>query len=203
MAYPRNSIGPWQIAEMDVHLINEIFRQIEEHVGTLEGMTQGRVGNIAWHTHETDETGGQISHDLALTDVSDNDHHPKIHTHGDDDGSGDVDHGDLTGLADDDHSQYILGDRADWTDLTDGGDTTLHTHSSGGGSSSTTTVDDNNFVDGDGTTQPFELIIIQKNIQITELAGGHALRLRAMEPVATGWNDDPQMVFYDGDVLLY
>ena len=129
MAYPRNSIGPWQIAEIDVHLINEIFRQIEEHIGTLEGMTQGRVGNIAWHTHETDETGGQISHDLALTDVSEDDHHPKEHTHGDDDGSGEVDHGDLTGLLDDDHTQYILGDRADWTDLTDGGATTLHSHS--------------------------------------------------------------------------
>lgn len=207
MAFPRPSIGPWQIAEIDVHLINEIFRQIEEHIGTLEGLSQGRVGNIAWHTHETDATGGQISHDRALTDVSDDDHHPKIHHHDGSDGSGTTDHGDLTGLGDDDHTQYLLasaaGGRAafatNWTDLTDGGDTTLHTH---GGSSSTTT-DDSSFADGDATTQPWEVILIDKNIQITELAGGHAVKLRAMEPVATGWVDDPQMVFYNGDILLY
>lgn len=37
-------------------------------------------------------------------------------------------HGDLSGLLADDHTQYILGDRDDWTDLTDAGETTLHTH---------------------------------------------------------------------------
>jgi len=41
------------------------------------------------------------------------------------------DHGSLGGLADDDHLQYILGDRAQWTDLTDGGETMLHTHPGG------------------------------------------------------------------------
>ena len=200
MAYPRPSIGPWQIAEIDIHLLNEIFRQIEEHVGLLEGLSQARVGNIAWHTHETDATGGQISHDRALTDVSDDDHHPKIHHHDGSDGSGTTDHGNLTGLGDDDHLQYILGSRADWTDLTDGGDTILHTHSSGGSSSTSTTTTD---IDGDATTQPWEVILIDANIQITELAGGHAIKLRAMEPVATGWADDPQLVFYGGDILLY
>lgn len=43
-----------------------------------------------------------------------------------------ADHGALTGLTDDDHGQYILGDRADWTDLTGGGATTLHSHAAGG-----------------------------------------------------------------------
>lgn len=47
-------------------------------------------------------------------------------------GAGITDHGALTGLEDDDHPQYILGDRASWTDLTDGGATTLHTHTGGG-----------------------------------------------------------------------
>lgn len=54
-------------------------------------------------------------------------------------GSGVTDHGALTGLADDDHLQYLLasdaGGRAafatNWTDLTDGGQTTLHTHDHG------------------------------------------------------------------------
>ena len=41
---------------------------------------------------------------------------------------GGVDHGVLSGLGDDDHSVYIVGSRPDWTDLTDGGDTSLHTH---------------------------------------------------------------------------
>lgn len=47
-----------------------------------------------------------------------------------------ADHGALTGLADDDHTQYLLASAAtdrttfatNWTDLTDGGATTLHTH---------------------------------------------------------------------------
>ena len=51
-------------------------------------------------------------------------------------GVGTTDHGELTGLADDDHSQYLLAsaatDRAtfaaNWTDLTDAGDSTLHYH---------------------------------------------------------------------------
>lgn len=51
-----------------------------------------------------------------------------------------VDHGTLSGLSDDDHIQYLLasaaGGRAtfatNWTDLTDGGGTTLHTHTSSG-----------------------------------------------------------------------
>jgi hypothetical protein len=52
------------------------------------------------------------------------------------------DHGDIPGLTDDDHTQYILvtdleADRATinsyWEDLTDGGETELHTHAGGGG----------------------------------------------------------------------
>lgn len=50
---------------------------------------------------------------------------------------GSLDHGsDLAGLGDDDHTQYLLASDAtdrttfasNWTDLTDGGDTTLHDH---------------------------------------------------------------------------
>ena len=48
-----------------------------------------------------------------------------------------IDHGSLGGLSDDDHSQYLLASAAtsraafaaNWTDLTDGGATTLHSHS--------------------------------------------------------------------------
>ena len=55
-------------------------------------------------------------------------------------GSSVTDHGGLSGLGDDDHTQYLLasdaGSRAafaaNWTDLTDGGETTLHTHDHGG-----------------------------------------------------------------------
>lgn len=53
------------------------------------------------------------------------------------------DHDDLTGLADDDHAQYLLASAAtdrttfatNWTDLTDGGATTLHSHAAGGSDS--------------------------------------------------------------------
>lgn len=51
-------------------------------------------------------------------------------------GGGVTDHGALTGLSDDDHTQYLLASQAtdrstfstNWLDLTDGGSTTLHTH---------------------------------------------------------------------------
>lgn len=51
-------------------------------------------------------------------------------------GGGATDHGTLAGLSDDDHSQYLLASQAtdratfttNWTDLTDNGATTLHTH---------------------------------------------------------------------------
>jgi hypothetical protein len=54
---------------------------------------------------------------------------------------GDIDHGNLQGIADDDHTIYPLVtdfevDRAtiqtNWTDLTDGGETALHSHSGSG-----------------------------------------------------------------------
>jgi hypothetical protein len=55
-----------------------------------------------------------------------------------------LDHGSIQGLGDDDHSKYPLvtdfeADRAtigtNWTDLTDAGETALHTHASSGGGS--------------------------------------------------------------------
>ena len=54
-------------------------------------------------------------------------------------GAGVSDHGALTGLSDDDHPQYLLASdatnratfAANWTDLTDGGPTTLHSHAAG------------------------------------------------------------------------
>ena len=61
-----------------------------------------------------------------------------------------IDHGSLGGLSDDDHSQYLLASSAtsraafaaNWTDLTDGGGTTLHTHSLDHGSALTGLADD-------------------------------------------------------------
>lgn len=35
----RQSIGPWQIAEMDINLLNEVFRQITEQIDILRGLT--------------------------------------------------------------------------------------------------------------------------------------------------------------------
>lgn len=55
-------------------------------------------------------------------------------------GEGISDHGLLTGLMDDDHLQYIIGDRADWAELTGGGETALHTHPVTGGLTVSTPV---------------------------------------------------------------
>ena len=58
------------------------------------------------------------------------------YTNGGSSGIGSIDHGALTGRGDDDHSKYLLASDAtsraafatNWTDLTDSGATTLHTH---------------------------------------------------------------------------
>jgi len=58
------------------------------------------------------------------------------YTNGGSSGIGSIDHGALTGRGDDDHSKYLLASDAtsraafatNWLDLTDSGDTTLHTH---------------------------------------------------------------------------
>ena len=48
--------------------------------------------------------------------------------------AGQLDHGlALTGLSDDDHPQYVLAGSANYIDLTDGGATTLHSHTGGSG----------------------------------------------------------------------
>jgi hypothetical protein len=35
----RSSVGPWQIAEINVELINEVFRQITDQIDLLRGLT--------------------------------------------------------------------------------------------------------------------------------------------------------------------
>lgn len=58
MAASGPSIGPWEVSDMEVHAINEVFRQIEEQITLLRGLrndllaAQGRLISIASHTHE-------------------------------------------------------------------------------------------------------------------------------------------------------
>ena len=171
MAFPGPSIGPWQLVELDIHIINEVFRQIEEQISLLRGLrssttvsssgTGTATISIGQHTHESAVTGGILSHDDALTDVSANDHHDKSHSHDGSDGSGslaaEIEFQDanetashisdevfggtgvtVTELADGsgdaisiaiDTSTLVETTDADWIDLTDGGTTTLHSHS--------------------------------------------------------------------------
>lgn len=96
-------------------------------------------------------------------------------------GGGVTDHGALTGLADDDHTQYLLASDAtdrstfatNWTDLTDGGATVLHSHSS---SSEATDV---SHVDGTETAHIWERILAGSNITITEIGAGEAISIEA------------------------
>lgn len=173
MAYPGPSIGPWQIPFTgkwleDMVVINEVFRQIEEQIGILRGL-RNEIGNfsIAAHSHGSSSGGGTIS----------------------------MDHGALTGLTDDDHTQYLLASQAtsraafttNWTDLTDGGDTTLHTHAggSGGGISSAdgTTLDE---AVGD-VGAPFDRIHIRHDtMESYDLASMDALQLKALQLITVG-----------------
>lgn len=173
MAYPGPSIGPWEIAELDINLVNEVFRQIEEQISILRGLRNtaltaaGVTVSVATHSHDTAAEGGQISHDTALTGVSADDHHAKLHTHNAD-GSGSLDHGILSGLADDDHTQYLIGNRTDYTDLTDGGSTVLHSHAASGAGEM-----DNQLYDANATvTRIADELIAGTGVTFTELAEG-------------------------------
>lgn len=106
MAYSGPSVGPWQISEMDINLLNEVFRQIEEQIKLLRGLgPSGTIITVGGHSHATTTSSGSVSHD-SLVDVSTDDHHAKSHVH-DGDGSGTIDHGSLSGLTDNDHTQYV------------------------------------------------------------------------------------------------
>ena len=106
MSYAGPSIGPWHVSELDVYLVNEIFRQIEEQIKLLRGLApSGTIITVGAHTHSATTTGGATSHD-DLTNVSIDDHHAKSHDHSSD-GSGTIDHGSLSGLTDNDHTQYM------------------------------------------------------------------------------------------------
>lgn len=171
----RSSVGPWQISELDAYLINEVFRQIEEQINLLRGLGADAI-SIGEHTHQTAAAGGQISHDLSLTGVSPDDHHNKSHLHNGADGSGSVDHGALTTLIDDDHTQYLLASQAgsrstfdtNWTDLTDAGSTLLHSHAAAGAGET-----DNQTYDANATaTRITDELIAGTGVTLTELAEG-------------------------------
>ena len=137
MAYSGPSIGPWQISEMDINLLNEVFRQIEEQINLLRGLrndalaSSGTAVSIATHTHASTSSGGPVGTDHgALSGLADN-NHPQYQLV-----ATPISHGTLTNLTVDNHPQYLLASDAssraafasNWTDLTDSGDTTLHSH---------------------------------------------------------------------------
>lgn len=70
-----------------------------------------------------------------------------------------TDHGELSGLGDDDHALYLLASDATnratfasyWTDLTDGGDTTLHSHAADDGDLCLAAASAYQIKDGGGT----------------------------------------------------
>lgn len=92
-----------------------------------------------------------------------------------------ADHGNLAGLADDDHSQYLLASDATsrtiftsgWSDLTDGGETTLHSHAGGSIASNLTLVP--------GTSDGDYCGIIESGIAGRPLAFGELCYLQASD----------------------
>lgn len=73
-------VGPWQIAEVEGFTINEVFRQIEEQINQLRGVSVPSPSNgtvsisILVHTHRTTAQGGKLDHGAALTGLGDDDH---------------------------------------------------------------------------------------------------------------------------------
>lgn len=99
------------------------------------------------------------------------------------------DHGALTGLTDDDHTQYPLvtdfeSDRAtiqtNWTDLTDSGETTLHSHAASSEATDVANVEPNPL--------PFEQIIASSNVTVTEVGNGNAIQLDIVKNKAAADN---------------
>lgn len=194
MAIRLSRNAPYEIASLDIHSLNDVFRQIQQAVDELRGL-QGPITVYDEVTHtevvvfDTDQyaTTAQIA-DVAATESAGTS--TKI-PRGDHVHKGD--HGSLAGLSDDDHSLYPLvtnfeADRAtiatNWTDLTDGGETALHSHA-GGGSSSDTTL-----VDAPPSSQVFEEVLIEGgSMFLYELADGSAIKIRALQPISIG-NDE-------------
>ena len=202
--------APYQIMEVDVHQINDVFRQIQQAVDELRGL-QGPVTIFDEVTFSdppvlptTAFAGTSTIADVAATEAAGTstliprgDH---VHK---------ADHGSIAGLADDDHSLYPLvtnfeADRAtiaiNWEDLTDGGETTLHSHA---GSSEGTESD---FSEGSDNEQPWEQIQSNEDtIRVDNHAQGNAVELRALQAITMG--GDPEVTFAqfltddDGNVI--
>lgn len=142
----RQSIGPLQISSIDIHLVNDVFRQIQDRIDLLTGLSSADI-RIGTHAHDAVNSGGLISH-AVLTTLTTGDPHTQYRLESEDHShqsaglqAGTLDHGlALTGLSDDDHSLYLLASDAtsralfatNWLDLTDGGSSALHTHSGAG-----------------------------------------------------------------------
>src|SRR3990167_3689162 len=71
---PSQGVGPWTVAELEPHLVNEIFRQIETEINRLRGLGATVSIQIGVHTHEAAASGGKLDHGAALTGLGDNDH---------------------------------------------------------------------------------------------------------------------------------
>ena len=85
-----------------------IARAMTENLRALEVWLNAKLTVSADHTAALHDALG-LSHD-SLVDVSSDDHHAQSHAHDGLDGSGTVEHSALTGLTDDDHTQYLLID---------------------------------------------------------------------------------------------
>ena len=78
------SVGPWQVAEIDIHLVNEIFRQIEEYIariiGLLEEIPGFNTGTFPGYATATELQDVAATEDAGTeTVVTRGDH---VHAHG-------------------------------------------------------------------------------------------------------------------------
>ena len=153
-----NPETPLEITDLELHSINDVFRRIALEIQNIKNATNsnttiieegGAAGGTEIHAidgalHTGNLDASAITYTPAdLTDwpgsVDPGDVNNALDSLADSFNAG-IDHGSLAGLADDDHGQYLLASQAtdrntfttNWTDLTDGGVTALHIHSTGG-----------------------------------------------------------------------
>lgn len=195
MSFRGPSVGPFQVAELDVHLVNEIFRQIEELLKQFIGL----AGTIQFYNtiHFDDSqyaTVDELANVAASESAGISDLIPRgdhVHAHG-------------SGYLPDAHHIAFEDLQANGVDVAlasrkinliagtgitltpAAGSITIDGSGSSGGGSATGTENVTD-VDGSETHQPWELLTLNEDTMSgTEQAEGNAFQLKALQVVVAG-----------------
>ena len=183
MAKRLSRSAPYEIHSLDVHSLNDVFRQIQAAIDELKGLSGG-IHLFDDVTVDGDITAsGNVTVDgtLNVTDIT-----------------FDVG-GTITGLDASDVT-YTPSDVTNWGNVDPGNvDDALDylaANTSGG---------ESDFAEGADTTLPWEDLVADSSMRILAAAEGNAAQLRALEPVTVGDSliGELQLLDDGADALIY